>query len=208
LNGEPPIEFKRRARKEGTIYHTFISRELKELLELYLPQVEGEYLFPGQRKGTHAKAETLNKILNNLAKRANIQLHGHLHWHCFRKLILRRGSELGIPSWNLKLLVGKSVPYSDETYLAGINLKEDFLKLHNDLSLRKTTVNNRIANIEEMVDLIAKALAKLIMQNVQYMSTKLEPEEPIDIIKNFLSIKIYSLDEATKKIQEKKREEK
>lgn len=205
LNGEPPIEFKRRARKEGTIYHTFISRELKELLELYLPQVEGEYLFPGQRKGTHAKAETLNKILNNLAKRANIQLHGHLHWHCFRKLILRRGSELGIPSWNLKLLVGKSVPYSDETYLAGINLKEDFLKLHNDLSLRKTTVNNRIANIEEMVDLIAKALAKLIMQNVQYMSTKLEPEEPIDIIKNFLSIKIYSLDEATKKIQEKKR---
>lgn len=189
LNAETPIEFKRRARKEGTVYHTFISQELKELLELYLPTLKGEYLFEGQRKGTHAKAETLNKILKDLAKRANIQLHGHLHWHCFRKLILRRGSELGIPSWNLKLLTGKSVPYSDETYLAGINLREDFLRLHNDLSLRKTVVNNKIANIEVMVNLMAKALAKLLMKELEKDGVKvmgLTPLSPEQILEIYL----------------------
>jgi integrase len=185
LNQEAPIEFKRRARKEGTIYHTFISKELKELLELYLPTLKGEYLFEGQRKNTHSKAETLNKILKDLAKRSSIQLHGNLHWHCFRKLILRRGSELGIPSWNLKLLTGKSVPYSDETYLAGINLKEDFLRLHNDLNLRRTANNNKLGNLEETVNLIAKALARLIMREVE-MKFLIPPKSEIELIKRFL----------------------
>ena len=36
LNREPPIELKLRARKEGTIYETFVTEELRDLMKQYL----------------------------------------------------------------------------------------------------------------------------------------------------------------------------
>ncbi|NIQ33002.1 MAG: hypothetical protein GTN80_05095 [Nitrososphaeria archaeon] len=53
FNGEPPIELKLRATKEGTVYETFISEELKELLAKYIPTLENEWLFSGVRKGSY-----------------------------------------------------------------------------------------------------------------------------------------------------------
>ena len=47
LNGDPPIELKLRAKKEGTVYETFISEELRELLEKYIPTLEDQWLFSG-----------------------------------------------------------------------------------------------------------------------------------------------------------------
>jgi integrase len=102
LEQETPIELKLRATKEGTVYETFISQEFKELLQLYLPTVKGKWLFQGIRKDSHAKDETLNLTLKNLASRAGIQLHGRLHWHCGRKLVMRTGAELGISPWIVK----------------------------------------------------------------------------------------------------------
>jgi len=109
LEQETPIELKLRAKKEGTLYETFISQEFKERLKLYLPTVEGKWLFPGIRKGSHVKDETLNKALKDLAKRADVKLHGSLHWHCGRKLVMRTGGELGISPWIVKRMVGKSI---------------------------------------------------------------------------------------------------
>ena len=37
LDQEAPIELKLRARKEGTVYETYISQPFKDLLKLYLP---------------------------------------------------------------------------------------------------------------------------------------------------------------------------
>jgi PKD repeat protein len=105
LEQEAPIELRLRATKEGTIYDTLISQEFKELLQLYLPTIKGKWLFQGIRKGSHAKDETLNLALRNMAKRSGIQLHGRLHWHCGRKLVMRTGVELGARAQTWKSLL-------------------------------------------------------------------------------------------------------
>jgi integrase len=160
LEQEAPIPITIKARKEGTVYETFISQEFKELLQLYLPTVKGEWLFPGIRKGSHAKDETLNITLKNLAKRAGIQLHGRLHWHCGRKLVMRTGAELGISPWIIKRMVGKSIPKSDDTYLSDMNLKEAFLKLSSVLKLKPNIANGRISNVERLVQKTCDAIAE------------------------------------------------
>jgi integrase len=160
LEQEAPIPITIKARKEGTVYETFISQEFKELSQLYLPTVKGEWLFPGIRKGSHAKDETLNITLKNLAKRAGIQLHGRLHWHCGRKLVMRTGAELGISPWIIKRMVGKSIPKSDDTYLSDMNLKEAFLKLSSVLKLKPNIANGRISNVERLVQKTCDAIAE------------------------------------------------
>jgi len=168
LDAEPPIEFNVRARKEGTIYRSFISIELRDLLELYLPTLKGEWLFEGQKKGTHAKAETLNKIIQNLSERAKIKLHGHLHWHCFRKLIMRRGTELQLNSWAVNMLVGKSVHHSIATYITGADLKDAFLKLHDDLKLKALQNNGRVSNLEQELGVLKEALTSVEKENILF----------------------------------------
>jgi integrase len=166
LDAEPPIEFNIRARKEGTVYRSFVSTELRDLLKLYLPAVKGEWLFEGQKEGTHAKADTLNKIIKSLAERANIKLHGHLHWHCFRKMIMRRGTELQLNSWAVNMLVGKAVHHSIATYITGADLKDAFLKLHSDLQLRTVQSKGIVSNLEQEMGIMKEALTSVEKENM------------------------------------------
>lgn len=167
LEQEAPIELKLRATKENTQYETFISHEFKELLKLYLPTINGEWLFQGIRKGSHAKDETLNLALGGLAKRAGIKLHGRLHWHCGRKLVMRTGAELGISPWIVKRMVGKSIPNSDDTYLTDMDLKEGFLKLRAVLKLKPNSVNGKLGDIDELVKLCGEALAESLKPTIR-----------------------------------------
>lgn len=48
----------------------------------------------------------------------------------------RETSPLGCARANIKRMVGKSIPISDDTYLAGLKLKKDFIELRKILSLR------------------------------------------------------------------------
>ncbi|MGV9103458.1 MAG: hypothetical protein ACOC3C_05025 [Candidatus Thorarchaeota archaeon] len=160
LNGDPPIELKLRAKKEGTVYETFISEELRELLEKHIPTLEDQWLFSGVRKGSHVKDETLNNRLKNLAQKAGIKTHGNLTWHCGRKLVMRTGAELGLNIWNIKRMVGKSIPISDDTYLTGLKLREDFIKFSEVLRLKPRI--NRVGNIEELTQILAEVVADLI----------------------------------------------
>jgi hypothetical protein len=147
---EAPIEFKIRATKEGTIYETFISEEFKERLKLYLPTLEGNWLFPGVRKGSHVKGETLNNNLRSLAERAGVKLYGRLHWHSGRKLVMRTGGELGISPWIVKKMVGKSISRSDDAYLSDINLKNGFIELKKVLKLEGRNNGNTSAMKQEL----------------------------------------------------------
>jgi len=168
LEQDAPIDLQLRATKEGTVYETFISQEFKELLKLYLPTVEGLWLFKGIRKDSHAKDETLNIALRNLAKRAGVKLHGRLHWHCGRKLVMTTGAQLGINSWIIKKLVGKSVEMSDDTYLY-TDLKEGFLKIHGVLKLKPMVANGRIGSVERFTQKICDAIAEHFKPTVKQL---------------------------------------
>jgi len=193
LDREPPIELKLRARKERTVYETYISEELRDLLEQYLPTLESEWIFPGVRKGSHVKDETLNKRLRSLAERAGIKLNGSLTWHTARNLILREGSQLGINSWNLKRMTGKTIPISDDTYLAGLNLNEDFIRLSRVLKLKPAKVNAKVGNLEEILETVGIAMAKALMNAAREQMRKegligLQTKEELDPMKDWLEI--------------------
>jgi len=165
LDLDAPIEFKIRATKEGTIYETYISEEFKERLKLYLPTIESKWLFPGIRKGSHVKDETLNNTLRSLAERAMVKLYGRLHWHSGRKLVMRTGGELGISPWIVKKMVGKSIPRSDDAYLTDINLKTGFLKLKKVLKLEARN-NGNVTAVKQELDNFKSALTNLEKENL------------------------------------------
>ena len=167
LDQEPPIPLRVFASKEGTIYRTYISDEFLELLKLYLPTIpDSKWLFPGKRKESHIDPDILNLTLQNLAKKAQIKVSGNLRWHCGRKTVLRVGSQLGLNQWSLKALTGKTISPDMATYLEGLQLKDDFLKLHSVLKISptKTGLNGKMSDMEAKIDLIAKVVAKVLRE--------------------------------------------
>lgn len=168
---DAPVPLDIRTHKEGIIAHTFVSQELKELLTKFLPSLDSscKYLLQSSRK-EHLDEDSLNAILKDLATRARINLRGLLHWHCDRKLFMRTCAESGINSWNAKMMCGKAVEKSIETYINNVQLKEDIKKVSNILRLKKTNGNGRIGNLEEVMNLMGAALAELLRPIVARMS--------------------------------------
>lgn len=93
--------------------------------------------------------ESLNWTLKNLGDRSNLKSKRKLHWHLGRKLVIRTSAQLGINQWNCKMLVGKSVPKDIETYINGIQLKEDFVKLHDVLRLKPAEASQQSEDLKE-----------------------------------------------------------
>ena len=164
-NQEAPIPIEIITRKKGQIAKSFISQEFKEILDKYLHTIdkENKYHLQSARK-EHLDEETLNWILKDLAKRANLNLRGNLHWHCGRKLFTRTAASLGVNQWNARMMIGKAVSKDILTYVNGVNLAKDFLKVSNVLRLKSVQANGRIGSMEEMVQLLARALMKMIEQ--------------------------------------------
>jgi integrase len=170
LEQPAPIELNLRATKgpTGTVYETFICQEFKELLKLYLPTLNSKWLFQGIRKNSHIKDETLNTTLRDLSHRAGIQLHGNLHWHCGRKLVMTTGAELGLNTWVTKKMVAKSIPMSDDTYLY-TQLKEGFLKLRSVLSLTPRVTKESLSDVEELTNICSEAIATSLKPTIRKM---------------------------------------
>ena len=164
-NQEAPIPIEILTRKKGQVAKAFINQEFKEILDKYLLNLDqnNKYLLQSARKA-HLDEETLNWILKDLAKRANLNLRGNLHWHCGRKLFMRTAASLGINQWNARMMIGKAVSKDILTYVNGVNLAKDFLKVSNVLKLKAVQANGRIGSMEEMVQLLARALMKMIEQ--------------------------------------------
>lgn len=70
-------------------------------------------------------------------------------------------------SWSVKALTGKSISADMATYLEGVSLKNDFIKLHNVLRLKRSKSSNRMSNVEEIVGMTTEALAELVTPIVE-----------------------------------------
>jgi hypothetical protein len=154
----PPVQIDILTVKEGIVAHAFISEESVEQLKIYLPTLNqnNKYLWQSARQG-YLDEETINLTLRNLAEKAGLQLTGSIRFHCFRKLFLRTAAELGVNSWNAKLLVGKAVESAIAMYINGVRLKEDFMKISNVLRINEPQSNLRSPTFEEVLDLVSEA---------------------------------------------------
>lgn len=165
--GEPPIEIEIMTHKEDQIARTFIDSEMKELLDVYLQQIDksNPYLFQSKRQG-NLSGKRIDEILKQLFERAGLKTSKILRWHCFRKLVMRTAMELGLNSWSIKIMVGKAVSADITTYISGVSLKEDFLKLSNILKLfpRQQASNG---STKQILDTVMKALRTLVEEELK-----------------------------------------
>jgi integrase len=192
LDAEPPIPFNIETRKEHVQTKGFLSAETIQVLKAYKETLKGRqcsycrgrgckkcsgtgkrpespFLWPSN--GTHPLDEdSFGLWLKNLAKKARIKTgNQRLTFHCFRRLVMRAAIETGVGLTAAKLMVGKAVGKSDETYIAKAKLDEAFKKLSKYLSVTGVEENKRplqeiivqqeseITNLRNRLDIVVKA---------------------------------------------------
>lgn len=203
VNGKTPIPIMILTEKEEVVARTFISTTFKELLDKYLETIDksNPYLFQTTRRSKHLSSKRINAIFKELGERAGIKTHGLFRWHIGRKLFLRTCAELGVNQWNAKMMCGKSVSADIETYINGVQLKQDFEKVskvlrlfpeattHETEDLRdalrhvedenrilKTRVDELQKQLEENTDSISLALKMLGVKDPESKTITLEEE--------------------------------
>jgi integrase len=134
LNQEPPILLNEngiQTKKEGTNAYPFIDADalpiVKQILDINRDK-------PDDKRIITVQEEELSSIIQNLAKRANINLgNKHLRFHCFRKyLITRLSADTSDSKW--KQIVGKAI--SEDAYVSPLELREIYFK-----AMKYTTIN-------------------------------------------------------------------
>ena len=153
---------------------------MKELLDSHIPQLDrsNPYLFQSNRRGNLSE-KRLDEIVKQLFERAGLKTQKILRWHCFKKLVLRTSAELGLNQWSAKILVGKSVPADIMTYISGLNLKEDFLKLSSVLKLKSDgNGNGKVSKLKELVLALEKENAQL-KQRIEILQKNFESHEKV-----------------------------
>jgi integrase len=172
VSGETPIPILLLTRKEDVTARTFISAEFKQLLNKYLPTLDksNPSLFQSKkwtkkRKGIqNLGTKQLENIFKGLIKKAGIENHGVMAWHSGRKLFLRTATELGVSPWSAKLMVGKSIPASDDAYIHNAELKNDFLKISEVLTLFPKTT----PQATEQLKTLETAVRQLENENIAF----------------------------------------
>lgn len=141
LSGEPPLQLQLMTNKNKIVSKGFLSIESVELLKKYLPTLDAEslYLFPSvENHDSHISDDSVNSWLKELADKAHIELQGKtLSHHCFRKMFLSASVDCGIGLTVGKLLCGKQIVKSDDTYLTTVKLRQHFITLKKLLSIQQ-----------------------------------------------------------------------
>jgi len=166
LGGSPDSiqSFMLRTQKTKTPMQCFLSQESIDLLKIYLKGVEStlnEYLFEG-KNGKRLNEDSVNLLLKNLVKKAGITTESVVRFHMFRKLFTSVGASLGLNVDILKMLTGKRVRADMSPYYEGVNLYEQWKKVNDHLRLTPQQGNGRVDNLQTAIDLVMKALRKII----------------------------------------------
>lgn len=182
---EEPQEVLVNTHKEGITAHIFIDSEFQKFLEKQIPNLDSsnKFLFQSE-KGGHVKEKQLLRRLQSLQKKAGIDAKGKVFgWHIGRKLFLRTCAELGITSWNAQMMCGKAVDKSIATYINGIQLKNDAMKVHNVLKMEFINGTNNHTKIEQLENalkqvesenLTFKTRVDLMQKDVQNLKKSME----------------------------------
>lgn len=127
---------------------------------------------PQQTKLFNLTQAGLSVVLKKMVKESGIQTLGNVRFHLIRKFLMNALSDSGLNSFEVKLIVGKSISMSDLTYLQTLK-KTAYRKYkkaypsHLSLSLN---VNGK-AKYNELVDLVVKHV-KAQEKLIEHMKAK------------------------------------
>lgn len=68
----------------------------------------------------------------------------------------------------LKIMCGKAIPKSDDTYLWETNLRNDFVKVSEVLKLRPKVINGLAITLEQQISTLKKALISVEKENLVF----------------------------------------
>ena len=123
--------------------------------------------------------DSLNDILRALVREANIITTGSVRFHLLRKFLMSELSSAGLNEWEVKIIVGKSIPVSDSTYLQKI--KNDAFEKYTQLGYERIRLtgftrrnHDRLEDLDETVKLFTKALVPLLLGALKEQGIDLE----------------------------------
>lgn len=202
LDAETPIPFNMETRKKHVWTKGFLSAETVQILKTYLKTLKNRkkpspFLWPSN--GSHPLDEdSFGVWLKKLAEKAGIKTgNQRLTFHCFRRLLMRAAIETGVGLTAAKLMVGKAVAKSDETYIARAQLQNAFKKLSKFLNvtgveppsqpeLTKTVVNQQreitdlkdtIKDLTGRLDLITKDFSRSAASQLNGFTKKMNAQD-------------------------------
>jgi site-specific recombinase XerD len=117
----PDIDSKRmlihiRDGKGGKQRYTMLCRRLLEVLRAYFRQVRprGDYLFPGQKPGSHLRADSVRKALHRVIRDCGInkRVTPHVMRHSFATHLLDTGTDIRI----IQVLLGHNSIQTTQVY--------------------------------------------------------------------------------------------
>ena len=100
-------------------------------------------------------SDGINKMLNRLAQTSGLKTTGGIRYHNIRKWLMSRLSRSGFNEFQIKFIIGHSIPLQDRTYLQTLTeeIEEKYPKVYNDY----LNINPKI-NAEAKGELNAKIL--------------------------------------------------
>jgi len=124
----------------------------------------------------------INKKLNALTKKANIQVRGRVRFHLFRKLLISALANSGTSELHIKLMCGKTVDPSMLTYLKNQTetLREEYGKAEKFITLTGITNHDlpRIEKVEKELNELKAVLKKILFSK----PTKEEKDQILKIL--------------------------
>lgn len=208
LDAETPIPFNIETRKEHVWTKGFLSAETVQVLKTYLPTLKkikkpSPFLWPSN--GMHPLDEdSFGVWLKKLAEKAGTKTgNQRLTFHCFRRLLMRAAIETGVGLTAAKLMVGKAVAKSDETYIAKAKLRDSFIKLSKYMNV--TGVEEAKKPLQDLIVQQEKEVASLRKRMDVVLKQLKEHEETFDLVTrefgNFIVVLAERVgDEATLKL--------
>lgn len=157
------ISFESQREKTGAARFGIVNPLALEALERYFAvDKDGtKRLFPMTRGGA-------NKLLQRLAREANIPLTGSIRWHNLRSWLMSQLSRAGFNEFQIKYLVGKTIPITDLTYLRTLQaeIEEKYPQAYaKHLCILKYQTKNQTSQIQELEAEVTRL--KLVMKGMQ-----------------------------------------
>jgi hypothetical protein len=78
------------------------------------------------------------------------------------------GAEIGLNTWIIKKMVGRSIRISDDTY-PYTELREGFLKLRSVLSLSPRVAKDSLSDVEQLTNICTEAIATSLKPTIRKM---------------------------------------
>jgi len=100
-------------------------------------------------------SEGINRMLKRLAKKAQIKTTGRVRFHNIRKWVMSGLSRSGFNEYQIKYVLGKSIPMSDATYLQTleIEVRERYPQaFETNLNLNPTVSHKTVINLSKQLE--------------------------------------------------------